>query len=314
MKELISTLCLGREIHLVWRPERDEINDYISQGFVPIEMAEGDESFVDFRCLDHHNAYSCLPSACVTALKYYGTLGNPAPARLMVNHTDIDCVLAGVTLIGLLPLNILEKLNVEVGALDTDPLNSDYSQFVYADAIRLWRSGMMSAKQSGWSWLYGLQLYIDIFRNVDLYSEVKNKLSEKEKERIRLVLEDYENAMRGPSGRVLLIAPSRANGFDVQFCRQPEFPADSLEGWKHWCIAAHVAGPENVTVACPNRSVAELAFGPGGLFNVYSKLPELEGKKWGGRESIGGSPRGVVVTGDLLPGALRMMESLLREE
>ncbi|MCL2009913.1 MAG: hypothetical protein FWG71_05130 [Synergistaceae bacterium] len=310
MKEFISTLCLGREINLVWRPERDEIPGYISQGFVPIEMAEGDESFVDFRRLDHHNAYSCLPSACVTALKHYGTIGSPA--RLMVNHADADCVLAGLTIMGLLPLEILEKLNVEVGILDTDPFSADDSKFAYGDAIRLWKTGMASAKQSGWSWLYGLQLFLDIFRNSDCYSEVKDKIEERERERVRLAIEDYEKAVRGPSGRVLLIAPSRVNGFDVQFCRQPEFPADSLEGWKHWCIAAHVAKPGNVTLSCPNRSVAELAFGSGGLLNVYPKSPELEGKKWGGRESVGGSPRGMSVPVGLLPGVLGTIEDALK--
>jgi len=311
MKEYISTLCLGREINLLWRPERSEIPDYISQGFVPIEMAEGDESFVDFRCLDHHNAYSCLPSACVTALKHYGTLGNPA--RLMVNHTDADCVLAGLTIMGFLPMEILEKLNVEVGILDTNPLSEDYTQFAHGDAIRLWKTGMVSAKQSGWSWLYGLQLFLDIFRNADCYSEIKDKIEERERERVRLALEDYEKAVRSPSGKILLIAPSRVNGFGVQFCRQPNFPADTLEGWKHWCIAAHVAGSENITISCPNRSVAELAFGPGGLLNIYPKLPELEGKKWGGRESVGGSPRGAAVSVGLLPVVLETIENLLRE-
>ena len=311
MKEFISTLCLGREIHLIWRPESDEILDCISQGFVPIEMAEGEESFVDFRSLDHHNAYSRLPSACVTALKYYGTIGSPA--RLMVNHTDADCVLTGLTLMGLLPLNVLERLNAEVGILDTDPLGADYAKLTYGDEIRVWKSGMASVKQSGWSWLYGLQLFLDIFRNVDYYYEVKDKISVKEQERVRLALEDYEKAVRGSSGRVLLVAPSRVNGFDVQFCRQPQFPADSLEGWRHWCIAAHVAEPGNVTLSCPNRSVAELAFGPGGLLNVYLKLPEIEGGKWGGRESVGGSPRGAAFPAELLPVVLETLENLLWE-
>ena len=309
MKEFISTLCMGREINLAWRPELDEIPDYISKGFVPIEMAEGDESFVDFRCLDHHNDYSSFPSACVTALKYYGTLSSPA--RLMANHTDADCVLAGLTLMGLLPLDVLEKLNIEAGILDTDPVSADYAQFTHGDAIRSWKVGMKSAKQSGWSWLYGVQLFLDIFRNADCYAKIEDNSEERERERVRIAAEEYEKAVRGPSGRVLLISPSSVKGFDVQFCRQPEFPADSLEGWKHWCVASHVARSGNVTISCPNRSVAELAFGPGGLLNVFPKLPTLEGKKWGGRESVGGSPRGVIVPTELLPGMLDIIESTM---
>jgi len=310
MKEFISTMCRGREIHFVWKPERDEIPGYISQEFVPIEMAEGKESFVDFRCLDHHNAYSRLPSACVTALEYYGTIGSPA--RLMANHTDADCVLTGLTLMGLLPLDVLEKLNAEVGILDGDPLSAEYSQFTYGDAIQLWKMSMMSAKQSGWSWLYGLQLFLDIFRNAGYYSELKGKISDSKRERVRLALEDYGKAVPGKGQKVLLITPSRANGFDVQFHRQSDFPADSLNGWRHWCIIAHIAETGNVTLSCPNRSVAELAFGPGGLLNVYPKLPALEGKEWGGRESVGGSPRGVIFPVELLPGVLDVIANLLR--
>jgi putative CRISPR-associated protein (TIGR02619 family) len=272
-------------------------------------MADGKESIVDFRCLDHHNAYSHLPSACVTALKYHGSL--ESPARLMVNHTDMDCVLAGLTLMGLLPLDVLEKLNPEVGLLDTEPLGADHAQLTCGDLIRLWKSGMASARQSGWSWLYGLQLFIDIHYNYDYYDKIRIKLLEQERERVRLAHEDYEQAARGASGKVLVVSPSRVHGFDVQFHRQPDFPADSLEGWRHWCIAAHVAEAGNVTLSCPGKNVAELAFGPGGLLNVYPKLPVIEGKDWGGRESVGGSPRGVAVQAEMLGEVLAVVENLL---
>ena len=49
---------------------------------IALIMAEGTVSYVDFRCLDHHNDYSYLPSACVTALAFYGSLGEDGPARL----------------------------------------------------------------------------------------------------------------------------------------------------------------------------------------------------------------------------------------
>ncbi|MDR0652461.1 MAG: hypothetical protein LBG12_04040, partial [Synergistaceae bacterium] len=250
MEEYISTLCMGREVHLVWKPAREKITDFLTQGFVPIEMAEGQESIVDFRCLDHHNAYSHSPSACVTALKYYGTLENPA--KFMVNHTDADCVLTGLTLMGLLPLDFLETFNTEVGLLDTDPLGTDLSQLVHRDAIRLWRTGMASIKQSGWSWLYGLQLFIDVLRNAEAYSEIKFGLEERERARVQTAMEDREKATRGASGKTLLVAPSRVHGFDVQFERQREFPADSLDGWRYWCIAAYVEKAGNVTLSCPN--------------------------------------------------------------
>ena len=179
MTELLNTFCRGRNIQLLWQPELETIPDRIAEGFVSIEMAEGTKSFVDFRCLDHHNDYSHLPSACVTALKFYGTLGSDSPVRLMVNHTDADCVLTGVTLLGLLPRKLLERLNPEVGVLDTDPLSVDFGDLPYVNAIRLWKVGMMSTKKSGWSWLYGMQLFLDIFNHFTYYEGKTGELEER---------------------------------------------------------------------------------------------------------------------------------------
>ena len=310
MKELISTTCLGREIHLLWRPRRDEISGYISKGFVTVEMAEGQESFVDFRCLDHHNMYSHLPSACVTALKYYGTL--ESPFKLMVNHTDADCVLTGLTLMGLLPLNILEKLNIEAGILDTAPFSPNVP-LIYEDRITLWKTSMGSDKQSAWSWLYGLLLFVDLFRNVGDYQEALARLSVLEQERKRLAIEDYEKARFSDSRKILLVAPSRTRGFDVQFSRQSQFPAESLQGWKHWCIIAYVEKSGIVTLSCPNRHIAEKVFGAGGLKNIYPKLPSLDGKSWGGREDVGGSPRGIPFPESLLNEVLKTLKDSLQK-
>ena len=163
MKEIITTSCYGEKIQLMWRPETEEIQGYIDEGFIPIEMAEGTHSFVDSKCLDHHNEYSDMPSACITALKYYGELTGADPAKIMVNHTDSDSVMTGLTLLGLMPLDILKELNSEIGLLDTEPLIADAENMKYFDFISLWKLAMSSVKQSGWSWLYGLQMWLDLF-------------------------------------------------------------------------------------------------------------------------------------------------------
>jgi hypothetical protein len=321
MRELISTLCRGWEIHLLWKPEPHEIPAYLAQGFVPIEMAEGEKSFVDFRCLDHHNGYAHLPSACVTALQHYDSLETRPVAKFMANHTDADCVLTGLTLTGLLPLSVLKRLNPEVGLLDTDPFGADISRMFYGDRILLWKGSMNADRQSGWSWLYGFQLFLDLFGEHDYYSykEKIRQLREGERERKNCALEDYQKAILGPSGKILLVTSSRVAGFDVQFFRQAEFPVDSLQGWKHWCIAAYAQNAENaektrrVTLSCPNKRVAERIFGAGGLMNVYPKLPAIDGKGWGGREAVGGSPRGASFPESLLNAVLQTLEHSLLE-
>jgi hypothetical protein len=314
MAEFISTLLRGREVLLHWQPKPERISGYMEKGFIPVELAEGGTSYVDFRRLDHHNEWSLLPPACVTALRHYGEA--MSPARFMVNHVDADCVLAGIALMGLLPRELLERLCPEVGALDTDPMGVDLSRLRYGSRILLWKTGMASAKQSGWSWLYGARFFVDLF-DEHVYYEYKDSvagLEAAERERKRAALEDYEKARISPSGKMLLVAPSRVWGFDVQFCRQPEFPAGSRRGWRHWCIAASVEKTGSVTLSCPNKEVAELAFGPGGLLNVYPKLPSPDGKTWGGREAIGGSPRGWTFPASLLDEVLAVLENNGLEE
>jgi hypothetical protein len=51
--------------------------------------------------------------------------------------------------------------------------------------------------------------------------------------------------------------------------------------------------PDNITVGAPSDGVAEDLYGPGGLSNLW---PQLLPEGWGGRGSIGGSPRGAVMT------------------
>ena len=58
-------------------------------------------------------------------------------------------------------------------------------------------------------------------------------------------------------------------------------------------VLSWVEGRGQVTVGCPNIEVAEALFGEGGLKNLFA---ELEPEGWGGREAVGGSPRGLKLT------------------
>ena len=312
MTEMIATVCRGQAIQLLWQPELEEIETYMAEGFVPVEMAEGTRTFADHRRLDHHNDYSDMPSACITALGHYGELAGLKPAKIMVNHADADCVMTGLTLLGLLPRELLEGLNREIGILDTEPLMAEPEKMKFHDRIRLWMENMNSVKRSGWSWLYGLQLWLDLFEHPEAFQGALEELAVREEGRKRVALEDYQAGRRGASGRTLLIAPSRVRGHDVQFCRQEGKDPYALEGWGHWCILTHVNKAGNVMVSCPNRQVAELAFGPGGLKNVFPLLPAINGKEWGGRESVGGSPRGAVVPEEMLDEALSIVDGALQ--
>ncbi len=311
MREIITTVCRGQIIQVLWQPNEDEIEARMEEGFVPVEMAEGTRTYVDFRCLDHHNSYSDMPSACITALKFYGELAGQTPAKIMVNHTDSDSVMTGVTLLGLLPFDLLKRLNPEIGQLDTEPLMTDEKTLRYNDEIQIWKSNMESVKQSGWSWLYGVQLWLDIFNNWIDFKGVLENFKAMEEGRKQLALDDYNAAKRGHADKILLINPSRVKGFDVQFCRQDKAAPDTLEGWRHWCIISYIEKSGSVMLACPCKKVAELAFGSGGLKNVFHLLPKIDGREWGGRESVGGSPRGVKFPVERLDEVMEIIENSL---
>ena len=54
-------------------------------------------------------------------------------------------------------------------------------------------------------------------------------------------------------------------------------------------VVSYASRLEKVTVGVANVETACILFGDGGLNGVWPRL----GKGWGGRESVGGSPRGL---------------------
>ena len=102
--------------------------------------------------------------------------------------------------------------------------------------------------------------------------------------------EDYV-ASRTPFSdhRVLVLNEVSRWGFDRWYGRDPDLEPQDPAAWRHPVVLVR-SSKAVVTVGCPNQQVAEALFGPGGLQAVF---PRLEPAGWGGRESIGGSPRGV---------------------
>ena len=98
-------------------------------------------------------------------------------------------------------------------------------------------------------------------------------------------------------------------GFDVWYGRQTDHAANTPEGWRFGVVLARVANTGAITIGSPNKAVAEAVFGEGGLKNVFPHLPR-EG--WGGREAIGGSPRGEKMSVEELVQAAEKVKSLIR--
>lgn len=308
MKETLQTLIKGIDIELHWRPEVNEIEKLISEKVIPIEMAEGNISYVDDFCLDHHNDLSYMPAASITALEYYGKAVRNNTARIMVNHVDADSVVCGLTIMGLVNKDILEVFNFNIAVLDADPMSVKAIELTYGKQIQIWKNAMSSVKQSGWAYLYGMQLFIDILENPSLYQRKMDEAEEVERNRIETAIQDLKEGIFSHNGKIVVIPESNVFGFDVHYERDSHHSIDSLQGWKRCCVIARVPKSGAVTIGCPNKEVAEELFGSGGLLNVFPKLPKINDKSWGGRESVGGSSRGEIFPRELLEEVLDIVD------
>lgn len=287
----VSTMVNGRFVKIFYRPLEDEIPHLIKMGAIPIELSYENKNFVDDLKLNHHNSLAHQDASSILSLAHYD-VASKKNRSILVNRVDADCVMAGINILGLLPKEICEKVSPYIGMRDMDPFNSLVQSSEWNTHISTWNYAMSGQKNDAWAWLFGAQLMCSILEHPENWSDRFEQQRNLEESRLKLAAEDYENnGTILDSGKVVLISPSRAFGFDIQFQRREEFSNVSLAGWKHWVIVSYVEKLQKVTVSCPNVEVAEAIFGKGGLTNVFPKLKPVEGKEWGGRAAIGGSPR-----------------------
>jgi hypothetical protein len=123
---------------------------------------------------------------------------------------------------------------------------------------------------------------------------------------------DLDERAERISDSVLFLNGSRAWGFDIWYGRELERgTSDEVKGWNAPIVVAYLESNRNVTVGCPNKSVAEAVLGKGGLKNAFPVLDEII-SGWGGRESIGGSPRGMELTEEQAREAARKIAELVK--
>nr|DAE84840.1 MAG TPA: hypothetical protein [Caudoviricetes sp.] len=291
--QYVKTGLCGRVVDVHWAPNSYKTLELIDKGCIPIEMAQGSRSYVDFRQLDHHNNLSDNPAASIMALPYYGDC--KMYGSFIVNHVDIDCVTTGAILLGLIPQDKVEEFAKTVAIADTDPFNPIMTTDQMSDMvkkIKLWNySSIISGYASPWSWIHGVNILADLFEYPDRWEQMIGPMERKNARRKIIAMEDYCNRVEFDDKRAILITPSRAWGFDVQFGHFDGKSSNDPDGWRHHVVMSHVNSNGKITIACPNKTIAERTFGKGGLMNVYNKLEQFKPVGWGGSKTIGGSAR-----------------------
>jgi hypothetical protein len=100
-----------------------------------------------------------------------------------------------------------------------------------------------------------------------------------------------------PLQRIPMDGPVRRGAAALADATLVALAAAPLWGFDVWyrvapIVVSYSSRLEKVTIGCPDLETAEALCGPGGLQTLWPRL----GPGWGGRETIGGSPRDAALT------------------
>ncbi len=275
------------------------------EGFCPIECSIGGESIVDDLYMDHHGPNSHLESVALRAYRdHFGERKND-PKFVMTGVADADATFAIASLAGLLPhqevpvdgistvreskSKDLADLAKTIDVVDVNPIGLNIPSMPGGDILLTW-----NAMTSGEISRTTLGAYLGVGLWISLTSSHPGQITPfleaakvSEKNRIESAKADLDR-LEIISGIPVIIG-SRVFGFPEWYGRNPKYKSDDPRGWSRPIMVAWLENGKNITMGCPNKEVAEIIFGSGGLKNVF---PHLKPEGWGGRESVGGSPRG----------------------
>jgi hypothetical protein len=285
---------------------------FIENGFVPVEMSQGQDSWVDDKKIDHHNNYSHQPSASKTSLKYHGST-----KKIIINHVDADCILAGLVLFGAIEKDRkLVDFVKSVSILDMAPIGVNPLDLKYGNLIQTWKNTWRQSlpdsekdlsNMTAEKWIAAAEHMLKIYKEDASVKELISQSFKREIERLSIALEDISTALVSKSGKIKAIPVSRVPGFDVAFKK-------TVDGWDFGCLISRIPASGKITLSIPDKETAAKLFGVGGLLNVYPILSSKfgSGGDWGGRETVGGSGRTGEIPIEAVPNILEVLDSLIK--
>lgn len=285
-------------------------------GYEPIECAFGQHgSVLGEYAMDHHGTESHREGVALRACRdLYGA--RAADPRFVVTGVpDADAVLAIIALAGLVPQDRLDpELYELINLHDIDPIGRDLfaapsgellAWFNQQEHLRCTEAGFHKALQ--------------LMMRVTLGDVPKRELSKVRKSDMARRHKALEGIIEVLDRDGLSLPKTAPTGPVLRGITAVEGPArivvvqSTVWGFDQWyrlapVVVSYASRMAKVTVGCPDVDTAERLFGPGGLDRVW---PEL-GVGWGGRGTIGGSPRGERKRlGDVHPTAERLRARLI---
>lgn len=267
-------------------------------GFEPIECAFGQYgSVMGPLNMDHHGTESHRDGVAIRACRdHYGARAED-PRFVVTGAPDADAVLAIIALAGLVPKqNLTPTFYQLVNRFDIDPIGIDL--FEEEKGIELaWFNQLQGLKQSEGGFRLAIEAMTGLLLK-GLDSSERSKLERADESRRRTALEGVRSLLDkkgyplslpqpplGPIRRHELVAQSPSLivvthspvwGFDVWYRMAP-------------VVVSYADRLKKITIGVADTETAKVLFGPAGLNGLWPHL----GQGWGGRESVGGSPRGV---------------------
>lgn len=305
----------------------------VKAGYCPVECSFGDKVVLDSLEMDHHGKMSYMESVAVRAYRdFFGVRANDP--RFVVNHIDADCAFAIAALAGLLPhpdskyarslpefkqkrwLQDFLPLAETIAIMDTSPIGRTLSRMPFGKMLITWKTLFAPTADDDLGAIgavYGFRQLTSV--SLAALSPYLNMATEVEDTYKDIALEDMRQ--RGnKDGSVLLINRSRIYGFSEWYKRRWDVvDAQRAEAWENPLVIAF-SNRNKLVFGIPNKEVAEELLGVGGLQNLFAELNNYyclsSEEGFGGRECIGGSPRGMEMTWDDVVVAANFLNKLVK--
>lgn len=305
-------------LQIVHTNRADEARALRDAGFEPVECAFGQlGSILGPLELDHHGTESHREGVALRACRdLYGARRHD-PRFVVTGTPDADAVLAIVALAGLVPASAIPpRFYALVNEQDLDPIGLDLLSEPEGVAL-VWfnQQEHLTQSEEGFHKAIGhmVRLLIEGLPTSER-TAVESKDRHRREKALEGILERLDRGglalpipphperhpvLRGEAAldaaARILVVRSIVWGFDVWYRLAP-------------VVVSHASRMAKVTVGCPDQPTADLLFGSGGLQRVWPAL----GRGWGGRETIGGSPRGERLGVEVARSTARTLLPLLR--
>lgn len=266
------------------------------QGYEPIECAFGGYgSVLGPLAMDHHGTESHRPGVAIRACGEFFGQRKEDPRFVVTGTPDADAILAIVALSAMVEQeDISESFCTLVDRYDRDPIGIDLTVEPSGTLLLAFNQTQLPRGREGFE--RGLTKMVELLTRGLPTDQLRNVLGmEKSRQgqaRKALVLLIYPDGTQIPGE--MADAPVKPGEMPERRVALVKGSVWGFDLWYRWApvVVSWSSRLRKITVGCPNLSVATECFGPGGLMAIYPKL----GIGWGGRETVGGSPRGVAVT------------------